>query len=202
MKTSTLLGLFISIFSFSAQADFLVGWIGPLTGNAAVLGVDSVPAIQIAIDQINKNGGIGGETVKLLIEDDQYQASKTISAYHSLVHARGVKALFILTYGGLFALADRAENDGVLIIDTLDCDEKIAALNRNIFCIAKTTESLGINLAEQILSKKSLPTALIYFDGDPFMGTLAQSFLARLNKEGQTPKVIETYNDATTDFQS
>ena len=186
----------------TAAADIPIGWIGPLTGNAAVLGVDTVPAIELAIEEINAAGGINGEELVLHVEDDQYITAKTISAYNTLVHSRGIRIVFVLTYGGLSALAPRAQRDGVILLDTLDADEDTAKLPSNTFCIAKTTESLGVGVASQILANNDLPLAVLYFDGDPFMGTLARSLIDELAKHGKKPEIVETYNDTTSDFRS
>lgn len=185
----------------SAHADITIGWIGPLTGNAAVLGIDSVPAIQMAIDQVNATGGIAGEKLVLAVEDDQYITAKTVAAYNHLTRNRGARVIFVLTYGGLAAVAPKAERDGVILINTLDADEETAKLPGNTFCIAKTTESMGRKLAELILLKNDLPLALLYFDGDPFMGILAKALLAELALHDKRPLITETYNGQTADFR-
>lgn len=154
------------------------------------------------MEEINAAGGINGEKLVLLAEDDQYITAKTVSAYNTLVHTRGVRVLFALTYGGLAVIAPRAQRDGVIVIDTLDADEETAKLPSNTFCIAKTTESMGVELAKQILSYNDLPLAVVYFDGDPFMGILAKSLIAEMEKQGKKPEIVETYNDGTTDFRS
>lgn len=192
----------VSVTTCTAAAEIPIGWIGPLTGNAAILGVDSVPAIEIAIEEINAAGGINGEKLVLLVEDDQYITAKTISAYNNLVHTRGVRIIFALTYGGLAAIAPRAQRDGVIIIDTLDADEETATLPSNTFCIAKTTEGMGVALAKQILSHDDFPLAVVYFDGDPFMGILAKSLIGEMERQGKKPEIVDTYNDGTTDFRS
>ena len=199
---SIILLVMIAFTTRTAAADIPIGWIGPLTGNAAILGVDSIPAIELAIEEINAAGGVNGEKLVLLVEDDQYVTAKTISAYNTLVHTRGVRILFALTYGGLAAIAPRAQRDGVIIIDTLDADEETAKLPSNTFCIAKTTEGMGVELAKQILSYNDFPLAAVYFDGDPFMGILAKSLIAELERQGKRPEIVETYNDGTADFRS
>ena len=185
-----------------ASAEIKIGWIGPLTGNAAILGVDTIPAIQIAFDAVNAAGGIGGEKLRLVIEDDQYETAKTVSAYNRLVHVEGIKVIYILTYGGLFAVAPRAQSEGVLLLDPLDCDEAIAKLPSNTLCIAKTTEALGAMLAQQIIKNNEAPPAILYFDGDPFMGTAAQAVIDELKRHEIEPSYVETHNDATDDFKS
>jgi|GEM_PF-4819351 len=139
------------------QSPIKIGWIGPLTGNAAVLGVDSVPAMELVFDEINSSGGINKLPIKLLVEDDQYITAKSVAAYNRLVHQEGVKVIVVVTYGGLFALAPVAEKDGVLLVNPLDCDERIALLPSNTLCIAKLTEDLGP--PARFLSARFLPPA-------------------------------------------
>ena len=176
-----------------------MGFIGPLSGDAAVLGIDAVPAIQIAFAEENSRGG---EKFELLIEDDQYQTAKTLAAYEKLVRVDKVKVLFILTYGGVFALQQRAQDDGVLIIDTLDCDEKLAALPPNFLCISKTTESLGRVTAEIAFERRDYPAGIIYYESDSFMGTLSLTSKERLEQLGGRVAMTEGYQAGTTDFKS
>jgi branched-chain amino acid transport system substrate-binding protein len=193
--------LFLCLAS-NVYAEIKIGWIGPLTGNAAILGTDTIPAIQIAFDEINSAGGIAGEKLRLIIEDDQYLTAKTVTAYNRLVRAEGIKVVFVLTYGGIAAIAPQAERDGVILIDTLDCDENMASLPPNTICIAKMTESMGRTVAQMIHKRSDFPSVVIYFDGDPFMGILADSLIKELKSSGNTPVLIETYNDNNTDFRS
>lgn len=184
-----------------AQSPIKIGWIGPLTGNAAVLGVDSLPALRIAFQKINQNSGIDGRLLEVVAEDDQYITSKTVTAYEKLVHQDGIKIIVVLTYGGLFAIAPRSQKDGVVLIDPLDCDSAIAKLPQNIFCVAKTTEDLGVRATEDAISRGFNTIGMIYYDGDPFMGTVAKTSNQHLISHGVDVAFLESYNDATTDFK-
>src|SRR5215468_1721813 len=57
--------------AFGAEKPFKIGSLQPLTGNAAVGGKTSVVGLQMAVDRINKSGGINGRPVTLIIEDDE-----------------------------------------------------------------------------------------------------------------------------------
>lgn len=202
-KMSFLLAAILVSTAAYVRADetIRIGWIGPLTGNAAVLGTDSAPALQMAADDVNAAGGIGGRRLEVVLEDDQYIPAKTVAAYQKLVNSKGIKILVVLSYSGLFALAPTAEKDGVILIDPLDCDENIGALPRNVICIAKRSEELGFALAESILKNKELPVGVIYYDADAFNEVVAKSLISRLGKEGTTPLFVLTYNDTTQDFR-
>ena len=60
-----------------------IGGQGPLTGGAAVYGNAVVNGAEIAIDEINANGGINGYQIEYKKADDEHDQEKAINAYHS-----------------------------------------------------------------------------------------------------------------------
>lgn len=156
-----------------------IGWIGPLTGNSAVLGIDSVEAARMVVEDQNSRGGIGGRPLELIAEDDQYDTAKSVSAYSKLV-GQGAAAILISTYGGVFALADSAMRDHVLLIDPLDCNDKIAALSENTFCLATESESIGRIIADDLGRQQISSVAVLYDERNPFMTLVEQVIAARI----------------------
>lgn len=181
------------------QEPLRVGFIGPLSGDAAVLGVDALPAVEIAIADERRKDGLG---IELLVEDDQYQTAKALSAYESLVRVKKAEVLFVFTYGALFTLEKRVQDDGVLVIDTLDCDEHIAKLPDNFICISKTTENLGRVAAEAAIERGDDRAAFIYYESDPFMRILGLASKERLEELGGKAVLFEGYRAGTSDFKS
>jgi len=169
---------FVLLFALSAGAEdgpIAIGWIGPLTGPAAVLGVDSVEAARLAVDEANEAGGINGRAVKLIAEDDQYDTAKSITAYSKLVND-GVIGVLTSTYGSTFALTERTKRDGVILINTLDCNEDIAALSENVFCVATQSESIARALMEEIRARKEAPAVILYDETNPFNVLVHRTF--------------------------
>lgn len=54
------------------------------------------------------------------------------------------------------------------IVDPLDCNDRIGALNEHVLCAAKTTESLGTMIADQVVENGNTPVGILYFEADPF----------------------------------
>lgn len=54
-----------------------IGAIGPFTGNLAKIGLDSYKAVQMAVDEFNAAGGVGGVKVELVMGDDQANPAET-----------------------------------------------------------------------------------------------------------------------------
>lgn len=209
----TALSLLMSVFVLShaaiadddlpqaPQAPIPIGWIGPLTGSASVLGVDSVQIAKDIITEVNAEGGINGRTLRLAVEDDQNITTKTVSAFHRLIEIEKVKAIVVLSYGGLMAIAKEAQEKGILLIDPLDCDNRIAALPQNIFCIAKRTEDAGYAVADIASARRADPTAIIYFDYEPFMMYVANATKAQLETSGMNVPFFESPSAQSTDFR-
>jgi branched-chain amino acid transport system substrate-binding protein len=184
------------------QVPIKIGWIGPLSGNSAVLGIDSVQAAQIAVDEFNEAGGIPGHTVVLVSEDDQYDTAKALTSYNKLVNLDQVKAILMSTYGGIFATAKKAIKDGVIMIDPLDCNNAIAELGENTFCIATESESIGRIIAEDISDKKFSSIGVIYDESNPFMVLVNDSLRHRLEELGISDIYDQGVSRDTSDFKS
>jgi branched-chain amino acid transport system substrate-binding protein len=57
--------------AFGAEKPYKIGSLQPLSGAAAAGGKTALVGVQMAVDRINKSGGINGRPVELLVEDDE-----------------------------------------------------------------------------------------------------------------------------------
>jgi branched-chain amino acid transport system substrate-binding protein len=57
--------------AFGQAKPYTIGTMQPLSGVAASGGKTALVGVQMAVDRINKSGGINGRPVKLLVEDDE-----------------------------------------------------------------------------------------------------------------------------------
>ncbi len=85
----------LAIFSSqSATAGTIkIGLIAPLTGDQAIYGISQSQAAQVAVDQINAGGGIGGKNLELVIEDGQCSAQAATAAAQKLITTDKVKII-------------------------------------------------------------------------------------------------------------
>lgn len=73
-------------------APIKIGFIGGLTGRAADVGVASRNAVQLAVEDVNRNGGINGRKIELLVRDDANEPDIAIDEVRKL-HAAGISVL-------------------------------------------------------------------------------------------------------------
>src|SRR5215467_14255873 len=57
--------------AFGAAKPYKIGSLQPLSGNAAAGGKTALVGVQMAVDRINKSGGINGRPVEIVVADDE-----------------------------------------------------------------------------------------------------------------------------------
>src|SRR6185312_1582653 len=57
--------------AFGAAAPYKIGSLQPLSGAAALGGKTALVGLQMAVDRINKSGGINGRPVEIVVADDE-----------------------------------------------------------------------------------------------------------------------------------
>jgi branched-chain amino acid transport system substrate-binding protein len=70
-----------------------IGFIGPLTGDAAAYGVDTLNGVKMQVEQINAAGGISGRMVELVAEDGKCAGADAATAAQKLVNVDKVVAI-------------------------------------------------------------------------------------------------------------
>ncbi len=181
-----------------------IGWIGPLTGDATYLGADRLQILRDRIELANSGRSKLGElpfVIKLLAEDDQYSTKMALTAYNKLRNSEGVQIFVVITYGALVSFSERFARDPVVIIDPLDCDQSIADLSDNIFCIAKKTEDVGVVLAQAALKNGVKSPAFLYAQKDQFIPKVVKSAEATLLDQNVKPVFSQGVESDIQDYR-
>jgi branched-chain amino acid transport system substrate-binding protein len=85
--------LFLAVGHATAAEPIKIGWFGPLSGPASLLGQDSLRGTQFAIKQVNAAGGINGRQVTLISYDDRTDKKEAVSIAQRLVGRDEVVAI-------------------------------------------------------------------------------------------------------------
>lgn len=99
MKKSIILMCVIACFLLSAAAVFAepepyhLGGVFSVTGSASWLGEPGRNSAQMAVDEINDNGGINGHKIVLHIEDTQGENTRAVNAVKKLIKKENVCAI-------------------------------------------------------------------------------------------------------------
>ena len=97
-----IIGVSISTYGNNNQSannnPIKIGAVLSLTGSAAPWGEYAKNGIDLAVKEINANGGINGRQVQVAIEDDATDGKQGVSAWNKLVTVDGVQGII----GGVF----------------------------------------------------------------------------------------------------
>ena len=101
-KIGGLLAIFAIVFLFAwpvAAADIKIGLMCPLTGKWASEGQDMKNIVSLLVDQANAAGGINGQKIELVVEDDAGDPRTAALAARSEERRVGKECLFFFFCG-------------------------------------------------------------------------------------------------------
>lgn len=117
------LGLFVgcgetdSTNSYTANnTEYIIGVSGPLTGAAAMYGIAVKNSAQMAVDEINENGGLNGVNFKLIATDDMHDATKVSTNYSSLFEGGMQVSLGTVTTAPCMEFKNLSADDNVFFL--------------------------------------------------------------------------------------
>lgn len=82
-----------------AFAEVKIGFLATLSGNGAALGQDMIDGFQLALDE--RGGKLGGQTIKLLMEDDQLKPDVGVQAVQKFLEKEKVDLVAGVTFSNV-----------------------------------------------------------------------------------------------------
>jgi branched-chain amino acid transport system substrate-binding protein len=114
---------------------YKIGLQEPLSGGMASIGQDERVAFNMAIDEINAQGGVDGIKFEPVIEDHQASADGAINAFNKMVNVDKVPIMEVGFSGPIMALAPMAEKNKVIIINAGANSPALVGLSSYLFQI-------------------------------------------------------------------
>lgn len=186
----------------SAKDDsFVIGGIGPLTGDYATYGVSVKQGAELAVKEINEAGGINGVPVTLLFEDDQVDAEMAVNAYNKLMDDGMDVSLGAVTSGACIAVSEKAHEDGILMITPSGSQVECIQYD-NAFRICFADPEQGVNAAKFLANNNvAKKIAIIYDKSNDYSNGFKESFVASAAELGLEIVSEQAFtNQSNTDF--
>ena len=180
-----------------------IGAIGPLTGGAAVYGNAVKNGAQLAVDEINKAGGINGMKIEFRMEDDEHDAEKSVNAYNTLKDWGMQMLMGTVTTQPCLAVINNTKADNMFQL-TPSASGADVIVNDNTFQVCFTDPNQGIASADYIadngIAKK---VAVIYNSSDAYSSGIYNTFKSEAAKKGLEIVATEAFTeDSKTDFSA
>jgi branched-chain amino acid transport system substrate-binding protein len=111
-----------------------IGFIGPLTGDAATYGADEKNATMLAVDEINSAGGIKGRNLEVVYEDGKCSGKDSATAAQKLISIDKVKIILGGACSGeTLAAAPIAEQNKVILFSAFSSSPDITNSGDYVF---------------------------------------------------------------------
>ena len=192
--------------SENAGADgkvWKIGSQGPLTGAAAVYGKAVTNGAELAIQEINANGGINGYQIEYKKEDDEHDQEKAINAYNSLKDWGMQIMVGPTTSAPAIAVGTESEADNLFVLTPSGSAVEVTA-PKNVFRVCFSDPAQGAKSAEYIGSHKlGTKIGIIYDSSDVYSTGVHDSFKEEAPKQGLEIVADEQFTaDSNKDFST
>ena len=187
----------------SSDKVFKIGGIGPVTGAAAVYGLAVKNGAQIAVDEINADGGINGYQIEFNFQDDEHDAEKSVNAYNTLKDWGMQMIMGTVTSAPCVAVADKTMADNMFQItpsgSSVEC-----AQNPNVFRVCFSDPDQGAASATYIAENKLADKiAVIYDSSDVYSSGIYERFASEAANHGLDIVAAEAFTaDSNKDFST
>jgi branched-chain amino acid transport system substrate-binding protein len=181
-----------------------VGIVIPLTAEHARLGEIAKNSFVLAVDAINRAGGIQGRPVSLIFEDDNGQADLARSAAEKLIVQDEVLVLTgaIRSESGLEIAAVAQERRVPFLVTTAALDEITEHSGKYVFRIAPPVSEYLPPLLSFLEKVVKPPTLAIVYENTLFGKEAAEDMAKAFRKQGGAVIAQERYEQGVTDFKS
>lgn len=203
--TRVLFGALIALgyFSSLSSAQIKIGVAEALTGNAAQYGVPIRKGFELAAGEINGSGGINGQKIELIVEDEQGKKEEAINVFKKLIFQDKVLMLFGPTLSNSAQASDPvAQGAKVVVFGTSNTADGITSIGNYVFRNSVTEADIlpvTLKVAAQKTGLKKV--AVLYGNDDIFTKSGYDNFKKALEALKIPVTTTETFAKGDVDFK-
>ena len=179
-----------------------IGGMAPLTGALAIYGVTTTNGAELAVKEINENGGVLGKKIEYVMLDTKGDSTEAVMAYNKLVDEKVAGIIGEVTSKPTLAVAEVAVQDNMPLITPTGTQVDITEVGPNIFRVCFTNPYQGKVLA--ITSKERLgadTVAVMLNNSSDYSDGITKAFIEESEKLGMKVMGVEGYSDGDKDFR-
>jgi branched-chain amino acid transport system substrate-binding protein len=193
----------IALTTGVAQAQINIATVGPLTGSNASFGAQLKAGAEMAVNDINKSGGLLGKQVKLFVEDDACDPKQAVSAANKVASEKVVFVAGHFCSSSSIPASKVYAEEGILQITPASTNPKFTDEGSwNTFRTCgrddQQGEVAGKYLADHFKSNK----IAILNDNTAYGKGLADETKKAMNKAGVTEAMYAAYVPGERDYSA
>jgi branched-chain amino acid transport system substrate-binding protein len=185
-------------------SEILVGLIGTLSGSEAAFGLSTQDGVQLAVNEINANGGIKGKRIRVVVADDHANPEEAAASAERLIAKdQAVILLGEVASTRSLAMAAVAEEKRVPMISHASTALKLTEGKAYVFRVCFTDSFQGYAMAKFARERLKLGKVAVLEDArsDYSLG-LAQAFAEHFARLGGSVVKEESYSSGDKDSRA
>ena len=202
--------MILSFFACGKSSDTLkpgdtikIGFIGPMTGDAANYGKLMSQSVKISVEEFNEKGGINGFNVELIVEDTQGSVEKGHPAIEKLAGVDRVIGIVGDVFSTVsLAVAPKAEAAKIVMISPSSTHKDLPDKGKFIFRDVINDDLQAVVFAKYLANIENVKTLAILYVKNDYSQALAKSVWAQYEKEGGKVVAAETALQGDKDFKT
>ncbi|MDQ2136957.1 ABC transporter substrate-binding protein [Alcaligenaceae bacterium A4P071] len=185
-------------------ADIKIGVAEALSGGAAQYGASIRNGFQLAVEEINAAGGINGDKIVLVVEDEQGKKEEAINVFKKLIFQDRVLMVFGPTLSNSAQAAHPvAQAAKTVAFGTSNTADGITSIGNFIFRNSVTEADVLPATIETVKRKTGLKqVAVLYGNDDVFTKSGYDNFKKALDDQKIPVTTTETFAKGDVDFKA
>ena len=202
--------MLLSFFACAKSPDSLkpgdtikIGFLGPMTGDAANYGKLMSQAVRIAVDEFNEKGGINDFKIEFIIEDTEGRVEKGNPAIEKLASVNKVIGIIGDVFSTVsLAVAPKAEAAKIVMISPSSTHKDLPDKGKFIFRNVINDALQAVVFAKYLANVEKVKTVAILYVKNDYSQGLAKDFWTQYEKEGGKVVAAETALQGDKDFKT
>jgi branched-chain amino acid transport system substrate-binding protein len=188
----------------AAAADIKLGAAEALTGPAAKYGIAIKNGFTLAADEINAKGGVNGNKLALVVEDEQGKKEEAINVFKKLIFQDKVLLVFGPTLSNSAFAADPIANAAkTVVFGTSNTADGISAMGPFVFRNSvMEADVLPVTTRAAVKQFGIKKVAIVYGNDDAFTKNGYDVFKSALESQKIAVTNTETYAKGDVDFKA
>lgn len=189
--------------SSTGSGGYLIGVIGPLTGSASQYGISQRNGVQLAVDLINKAGGIRGTPLRVIFYDDENDKIKAAeSARDAIYRDKAVALIGAINSDNTLNIQRVCEQAQVPVITAVSTNPFITRTGyRYTFRCLSDDNIQAEELAQYAYRRMNLRSLAVIHDNNRYGAEGARTYQRFSSRLGQSVTTMEGYQTGELNFR-
>ena len=194
--------LFAGIATAVGAQTVKIGFVMNLTGAGQVYGTDQKAGFELAVDEINKAGGVNRAKIEGVYRDPASEPKQAVTAFEELIKREKVIAIVGPTSSAeAFQAHPLAVKERIPVIPTSNNAKGIPQIGEYVHRFSIPEEDLLPSVAQKAVATFGLKrVAIMYAAEDPFAVSGFEAFKQAFEAAKVQIVAIEAYNKKDADF--